>query len=133
MDFQDMPWGWHIGRAASLLTPIAWLVFRVQIYFAAWTLANGDSANPVTSPARKVAVWVFGFPLGYCPWLWDWFRYWAGNNALVLGMAANALCWECLLGPLVSRRFARTLFCADALAEAFWPDRGLLQLFDWIR
>jgi hypothetical protein len=129
MAFKDIPWGWHIGRAAAVFLPIAWLVFRLQLDLIGWAQANVDMANPIRCPARETALAVAAFPLFYIPGLLNWLRLVVGENALVVQMAANALCWECLLAPVVSRGFARVLLRVDALTEVARPGGGVLGLF----
>ena len=128
MASDDLPWTWRVARAASIFLPIAWLSLRGQIDVFGWSQANADSVNPVRSPAREIAGAILYFPLFYWPPITDWFRTRTGSNALVLQMAANALCWELFLAPVVNRRLALSLFLADGVAESVWPGSGLFRL-----
>jgi hypothetical protein len=113
---------YQLGRQASGVVPVAWLVFRLQIHLFAWSQANVDSANPVSWPAGAIADAVLAFPLFYVPALERWFIGREGRYDLLSHMAANALCWECLLAPFISRRWRRLLSAAVALTDALWPD-----------
>lgn len=129
MASQEMPWAWNVGRTVAVLTPVASLVFRAQIYLFAWSQANADSANRVLSPARDIASAILWFPLAFCDSLLGdrlsgWLYPWAGDYDLALWMganAANALCWECVVMPLASRGVARMLSGLDAVSDVLWP------------
>jgi hypothetical protein len=127
----DTPLLWHVARAASYWMPLSWLVLRARVCLFGWDVANGDSANPVVSPLREIAVSVLDMPLFLFPvaW-WDLLQTWVGEDCyLVAHFGINALCWGFLLLPWVPRRLARMLLVADFLAELLvWQDSGLLGL-----
>lgn len=128
MDSNDLPLRWRCARTLSTWYPIAWLVFDAQVSLFAWLITNGDMARPVHSPARETSWQVFAFPLFYVPGLdvllFGWFR----GDGIIVQMAANALCWECLLAPILSRRITVLLLAVNEVINVRWPGSGFFGL-----
>jgi hypothetical protein len=123
MASDKLPWWYYVGSvAARRAVPVGWLVFRLQVLLFAWSQIQADSANPAPMPLADLTRDVFAFPLAYCPASMDWLKTLAGENTLVCWLAANALCWECLVTAFLSRTCRRVLSGAAALADICWPD-----------